>query len=204
MGTGTSGSGNDDAGVGFVELAAHKRRRALARVVVRTVITVAILITVYAIISPDDLVHGNVGARLVMSLLVFVGVLVWQFFAVMHDPTPELRAGAAMITAVTLLVLMFSMTYAVMAAGHPEWFSHPVDKSSAVYFTVTVLATVGFGDITAVSQTARWVVTAQMIVDLTLVVALGRVLVTAARAGRERQQRRAATDATPSDDLNPS
>jgi len=92
----------------------------------------------------------------------------------------------------------------VMAAGHPEWFSHPVDKSSAIYFTVTVLATVGFGDITAVSQTARWVVTAQMIVDLTLVVALGRVLVTAARAGRERQQRRAATDATPSDDLNPS
>jgi hypothetical protein len=173
------------------ELTPRQRRRAFARVAVRSVITVALLITAYALIDPRDLAEGNLGARLVFALVLFFGVLTAQFFAIMRDPTPEMRAGSAMIVAVTLLVLMFSMTYATLAATNPDWFSKPIDKSSAIYFTVTILGTVGFGDITAVSQSARWVVTAQMILDLTLVVALGRVLVTAARAGRARQQRRA-------------
>jgi voltage-gated potassium channel len=154
------------------ELAPKQRRRAFARVVFRTVLTVALLITAYALIDPRDLAEGNVGARLVFALLLFFGVLTAQFFAIMRDPTPELRAGSSMIVAIALLVLIFSMTYATLAATDPDWFS-------------------GFGDITAVSETARWVVTAQMILDLTLVVALGRVLVTAARAGHARQQRNA-------------
>ena len=148
-----------------------------------------------------DLADGNVGMRLVGSLLVFAGVLALQVFAITRDPLPELRAGSSMITAVTLLVLMFAMTYATLASAHPEWFSQPLDKSSAIYFTITILGTVGFGDITAVGHTARWVVTAQIVVDLTLVVALGRVLFSAARAGRVRQER-LASDAggTPADD----
>ena len=146
--------------------------------------------------SPSDLADGNVGVRLVGSLLVFAGVLALQVYAITRDPLPELRAGSSMITAVTLLVLMFAMTYATLASAHPEWFSQPLDKSSAIYFTITILGTVGFGDITAVSHTARWVVTAQIVVDLTLVVALGRVLFSAARAGRVRQER-LASDAGP-------
>lgn len=172
----------------FGGLTAKQRRRALARVAVRTVLTVALLIAAYALLPPRDLLDGNIGVGLVTALLLFLAVLVLQFFAIMRDPTPELRAGAAMIVAVTLLVLMFAMTYATLALSHPDWFSEPLDKGSAVYFTVTILGTVGFGDITAISRTARWVVTAQMILDLTLVVALGRVLVTAARAGRQRQR----------------
>lgn len=181
----------------FGGLSAKERRRALTRVTIRTVLTVAVLIAVYALVPPRDLADGNIGARLIIALVLFIAVLVFQFFAIMRDPTPELRAGAAMIVAVTLLVLMFSMTYAAMAVSNPDWFSQPVDKESAIYFTVTVLGTVGFGDITAVSRTARWVVTAQMILDLTLVVALGRVLVTAARAGRHRQRQQGAGSGGP-------
>ena len=185
----------------FGDLTKMQRYRALTRMMVRTLLTVALLITVYAVMSPSDLAAGNVGMRLVGALLLFTGVLALQIFAIIRDPLPELRAGSSMITAVTLLVLMFSMTYATLASAHPEWFSEPLDKSSAIYFTVTILGTVGFGDITAIGHTARWVVTTQMIVDLILVVALGRVLLTAARAGRMRQARRASDTAeTPLDD----
>jgi hypothetical protein len=173
----------------FGDLTKMQRSRALARMMVRTLFTVAVLITVYAVMSPSDIADGNVGVRLVGSLLVFAGVIALQVYAITRDPLPELRAGSSMITATTLLVLMFGMTYATLASANPEWFSQPLDKSSAIYFTVTILGTVGFGDITAVSHTARWVVTAQIVVDLTLVVALGRVLFSAARAGRVRQER---------------
>ena len=87
-----------------------------------------------------------------------------------------------------LLVLVFAMIYCAIYTADPTSFSEPMSNSTSVYFTVTTLATVGYGDVHAVTQSARWVVTIQMILNLTLVVALGRVLLAAARAGRSRQQ----------------
>lgn len=60
-------------------------------------------------------------------------------------------------------------------------------RTDALYFTVTVFTTVGFGDITATSQLTRRLVTIQMILDL-LIVGLGiRVLLSAVERGRQRQ-----------------
>ena len=56
----------------------------------------------------------------------------------------------------------------------------------ALYFTVTVFATVGFGDIVATTQLARLVVTVQMILDLG-VLGLGiRVFLGAVQRGRQQ------------------
>ena len=64
----------------------------------------------------------------------------------------------------------------------------PLTKVGALYFTMTILATVGFGDIVAVSDSARIVVMVQMVVGLTLVTALARVLMeTTRRAARKRR-----------------
>ncbi|MCU0262810.1 MAG: potassium channel family protein [Candidatus Nanopelagicales bacterium] len=60
-------------------------------------------------------------------------------------------------------------------------FSEPLDRVGALYFTVTVLATVGFGDIHPVSSLARAAVTGQMVMDVVLVGVVVRVLVAAAR-----------------------
>ena len=49
---------------------------------------------------------------------------------------------------------------AALSAGN---FSQPLNHTDALYFTVTVFATVGFGDITATTEAARLVVTGQMI-----------------------------------------
>jgi hypothetical protein len=49
-----------------------------------------------------------------------------------------------------------------------EGFAGPLTRTDALYFTVTVFPTVGFGDITARSETARIVVTGQMIADLVI------------------------------------
>ena len=45
-------------------------------------------------------------------------------------------------------------------------FSEPLNRTDALYFTTSTFATVGFGDITPVSQLARAVVSVQMIADL--------------------------------------
>ena len=66
-------------------------------------------------------------------------------------------------------------------------FTQPLTRTDALYFTVTVFTTVGFGDITAKTEAARLVVTCQMITDL-IVLGLGiRVIVGAVRRGLQRR-----------------
>jgi hypothetical protein len=60
-------------------------------------------------------------------------------------------------------------------------------RTDALYFTVTVFSTVGFGDITAKTEAARPVVTGQMIVDLVVIALMVKVVVGAVKQGRQRQ-----------------
>ena len=61
-------------------------------------------------------------------------------------------------------------------------------RSSALYFTVTVFSTVGFGDITAKTDVARLVVTVQMLADLAVVAVVIRLILGAANRGVDRQK----------------
>ena len=53
-----------------------------------------------------------------------------------------------------------------MAAISVGNFGEPLTRTDALYFTVTVFSTVGFGNIRGKTEAARLVVTGQMIVDL--------------------------------------
>lgn len=167
------------------------RRRAILFTTVQTLFAVAVMITAFVVIPPGAIVKGDGALRLVLGVVLLVAVVAWQCWAIFRNPVPEFRAGAALVVLSVLLVLLFAMTYCAMSVVQPGSFSEPMSNSAAIYFTITTLATVGYGDIHAVTSTARWVVTVQMIIDLTLVVALGRVLVSAAKAGRARQSRAA-------------
>ena len=63
----------------------------------------------------------------------------------------------------------------------PTAFGQPFSRISALYFTVTVFSTVGFGDITPKTDAARLVVTVQMLSDLIVIAVVFRLLFGAAR-----------------------
>jgi voltage-gated potassium channel len=98
------------------------------------------------------------------------------------------RAIEALATAVPLFLLLFAASYFLLERADPANFStHALTRADAVYFTVTIFATVGFGDISATSRTARLLVSAQTILDL-LALRLGiRVFLGAVERGRQRQ-----------------
>jgi hypothetical protein len=75
-----------------------------------------------------------------------------------------------------------------MAALSARSFSQPLNHTDALYFTVTVFATVGFGDITATTAAARLVVTGQMIIDLIILGLGARVILGAVSRGRQRRE----------------
>jgi voltage-gated potassium channel len=99
-------------------------------------------------------------------------------------------------TAIPLFLLLFATAYYLMSRAQGGAFSEPLTRTDALYFTITVFATVGFGDITAKTQTARVVTIVQMSADLLVLGLLIRVVLSAVETGhRKRAEGQPATNA---------
>ena len=92
--------------------------------------------------------------------------------------------------------MVFAATYSVISNGRPDSFSEPLSRTDALYFTVTVFATVGFGDISPRTDLARIITMVQMILGLITVGLLAKILLGAMQKGLRRQEdeRAAETD----------
>ncbi len=155
--------------------------------VLRVVASIAVVTALYYLLPFDRSDTGGAVAWLVAGLVVFVGLVVFQVRAIRVSPFPGLRAIEALATSVPLFLALFAATYFVMARLSPGSFTAPLTRTDALYFTVTVFSTVGFGDITAKTETARLVVTGQMIADLVILGLAIKAIVGAVRRGRQRQ-----------------
>ena len=126
--------------------------------------------------------------KLTLGALALAAIIIWQVRQIIRSDHPVGRAVEALAFSLPLFVLLFATTYFVMAHSNPVAFGVPLSRTDAMYFSSTVFTTVGFGDITAKSESARLVVTAQMWLDL---VFLGLVLRVVIQAVKHSQQRRA-------------
>lgn len=147
--------------------------------------TVALIAIYYAL--PLDSTSISVAiAMLAVGLLGLVGLVAFQVRAIIKATYPALRAVGALATSAPLFLLLFAATYFVMGAISPGNFTEPLTRTDALYFTVTVFATVGFGDITALSEVARALVTGQMVVGIVIVGLGARIIVDAVKHGRRQ------------------
>ena len=178
------------------QLQKHHRRRLMIELIVRMVATVTLLMVVYYALPLGGFKNGGAVALLVAAAIAFIGVLLWQLRRIVGAPYPGLRAIESFAVIVPLAITLFSVIYVKMSHASSGSFSQPLTHTSALYFTTTVLSTVGFGDITPVTDTARLVVMLQMLLDLVLIGALVRLLFGAARRGLEQKQTSPAADVT--------
>ena len=167
------------------ELPPAERRRLAGLGLVRSLVTTSVLVALCYLLPLNHI--KSVRLMLMAGLLLLFAFSGWQLRAVTRARYPAVRAVEAMATTVPWFLLLFASAYFIMAGASPANFStHSLTRTDALYFTVTVFATVGFGDITAVTQFARLVVTAQMMLDL-LVLGLGvRVFVGAVQFARRQ------------------
>jgi len=94
-------------------------------------------------------------------------------------------------------------TYILIGHNQPDSFSEELSRTDSLDFTVTVFATVGFGDISPRTELARLVVTSQMLFGLIAFGLIARLLLGAVdRADRRQQTER--SDAAGRDLLNTS
>jgi len=155
------------------------------RAVGQVLVSVAVLGAMYFLIPTQDPGEGSDLPWLLLELGLFAVVFALQIPAIVHAKFPIVRAAVTLGVLVPLYLLVFARLYLSSSLNDPGAFSEPLDHATALYFTVTVFATVGFGDIVAKTDTMRLVVTAQMLMNLIVVGAFIRVLVSAARRGVE-------------------
>jgi hypothetical protein len=153
--------------------------RALGHVVV----SVVVLGAVYFLLPTKDAGPSSDAPWLLLELAIFGLVVALQVPAIINAEHPILRATVALGVLVPLYLLIFARVYLSGSLSNSLAFNEPLSHESALYFTVTVFATVGFGDIVAKTDSMRMLVTAQMMANLIVVGAGIRILVSAARRG---------------------
>jgi len=159
----------------------------IVRAVLRAVGSAAALVAIYYLLPLNHSSTWVAVTILVIGLVVLIGLVAFQVRSIVVSRFPGLRGVEALATSIPLFLLLFASTYVVLATISASNFSEPLTRTDALYFTVTVFSTVGFGDITAKTEAARLVVTGQMIADL-VTIGLGlKVIVGAVKRGRQQQ-----------------
>lgn len=184
--------------VGGVRISRGQAIRLVLASAVRTVSGMAFIFLALALVPqrPDASVVLPV-------LMVILGVAAYGWFfarqlkKVTHARYPAVRSVEALVLVATMFLAVFAVVYGIISSQAPGSFTEPLDHFNAYYFALTVLATVGFGDITPVSDGARIACMVQMALDIAFIGAAVKILGgTAQRAMRARamkSQQEAAT-----------
>jgi voltage-gated potassium channel len=174
-------------------------RRRVALSLLRASVTATVLVGVYYMVPVSGAMDASAVALLLGGLLLFAVVITWQIRSILGSRYPGLRAVEALASAIPLFLLLFALVYFKMADLQPQAFSEPLTRTDSLYFTITMFSTVGFGDITPLTQPARVVTMVQMLGDLVVVGLVLQVMLGAVKAGRQRRERTSAGSAESSD-----
>jgi hypothetical protein len=162
-------------------------RSFLIGAVLQPLLAAALLVALYYLLPMDRQLTGITAVVLVGSLVAVIALFAWYIRSIVRSPHPRLRAVEALATTLPLFLLLFSATYYLLEKTEPGSFTQPLTRTNALYFTVTVFSTVGFGDIAAVSEAAQLTTTVQMMGDIVFVGVAARIVVGAVQAGLRRQ-----------------
>ena len=119
----------------------------------------------------------------VVGLLAGLAALVWVILrevrtlvrTSLDDPAVQVDG---LVLLVFVVVPLFALGYFALESADPDQFAELATKTDALYFTLSTLATVGFGDVHATGQLGRGLVIVQITFDLVFVAAVVSVLST--------------------------
>jgi voltage-gated potassium channel len=159
----------------------HERRRGIGRAVARTVLLLTGVTAGFLLVPWKAL---NLGDTVVITAVFLIGLagaaalIVWQVIAYRDAKMSGRARLQGLLVALYVAVLFFALSYYLLGTSNPEAIVGLETHLDALYFSLTIVSTVGFGDVHAVNQAARAVVSLQLVFDLIFV----SLAVAAARA----------------------
>ena len=114
--------------------------------------------------------------QVVLGLVILVVVLAWQVRGVMRAESRLYRGMVSLGFAIPLLIVVYASVYLTLSTSDTASFSEELGRTDALYFTMTTLATVGYGDISPTSSLARITAMTQMVANVLVIGLAVRVL----------------------------
>jgi UDP-N-acetylmuramyl pentapeptide phosphotransferase/UDP-N-acetylglucosamine-1-phosphate transferase len=155
------------------------RRRDVIRVAAIALVTTASILVLYYVL-PAPKSHGSLVVQVLVAILLFAVVTGIEVRGILRSHRPMARAARAAALIIPVFIVVFAWLYLSMSHSDPAMFGGTLTRTQALYFTVTMLSTVGFGDITPKTDPARGVVTVQMLLDLIVIAVMAKLLLGAA------------------------
>jgi voltage-gated potassium channel len=163
-------------------------RRELIVTAARILVTAGAVLAAYYLVPVRDQGAGWAWLRFGGGIVVFLATLALEIRAIVRARHPYLRAAAAISLVLPVFLVFFAWTYLNLSLADPSGaFSMELSRTRALYFTITVFSTVGFGDIVPGTDPVRALVAFQELADLAFVVAIARLIFHAASVGAEQR-----------------
>jgi voltage-gated potassium channel len=169
------------AAVSLSDLEKPQRRRAILYSAFIIVASWVFIFGAYFVLPIGHESGLRAAFRLGVDIALVGAVFAWQVRRIAFAQLPELRAVEALGVVVALFLVLFSAIYLSLSHENMATFSQPLDHVKAIYLTITIFSTVGFGDITPTTDGARLLVSAQMLLDLAIIGIVVRLIFSAAK-----------------------
>ena len=97
------------------QLSRRERSRLITLSVLRTSLSVALLLVIYAVFPIEPLASTETVTRLLIALGILALVIALQLQAIMTATYPQLRAIEAVVVAITVFIVLFALLYVGLA-----------------------------------------------------------------------------------------
>jgi len=147
-----------------------------------------ILLAYFLMPVEADVRPGNVYRALgVLLLLGLVAVGMTRMLRLQIQD--EQRRAEGLVLGIMIVVVVFAFVFYTLEVHQPGEVAGLRTRLDALYFAVSTLSTIGYGDIHAVGQAARALVIVQVLFDFVFVAAAASLLAQHLRTAAEQRAR---------------
>jgi voltage-gated potassium channel len=148
-------------------------------------VEVLALVAVYFLVP----LEGSLALRLAAyaaGLALVVLVIVRQLRRHLGSRDADIRVDSLAL-AIVFAILLFALTYYAVDTAESGEFSGLTTRIDALYYSLTVATTTGFGDVSAQGQLARFLVSLQLVFNIVILATAAPLLTRTIRSRRISQ-----------------
>ncbi|MGC4933304.1 potassium channel family protein [Gordonia sp. DT30] len=142
-------------------------RREMVSAVLRPIAAGVLLLVGYFLL-PFNAASNSKLIGFVAGVALLMAFCAYEIRHFLRSRYPVVTALEMLVALATFYIVAFATAYFVSSEYTAHSFTEKLTRVDALYFSLTVFTTTGFGDIVAVSQGARIVVSVQMVSSFVL------------------------------------